>query len=723
MKRKLTILYLIGLSLWISHGYGKSQAFQCFNLTRFCNANFNYRLVAQNRRADILELPIGLQFFRGVPFQITDELKNKTHDTIIALKGEFRQDLPMSVTLPAPPSRFSVRYLYFLQTCAWGGSPNNIPIGQYIIEYKSGRTYSVPLRVGRELSNWWGIKDTSKSVIAWFQKRGAAIIGVGLFVCKNPYPKDPIEAVVFQSFNRWPVPILAAITVAKHRFFLQPRAHIIYQTNTHNWLPLSKSKNKFFQLIDFKKIIGAPAGTHGFLKTKSDPLEFQDGTRARFWGTQLSSSCWLWNRSKDILRANQLLNLGYNLVWIDWGQLARQSNLNFHNVKKGNLFWNHLDQLIAQMNQDGIYVAIECNRKDHDFKNVILNHIDFLTRKTYFQNPGIIFPPRRVIHESWVANSKSLDNLTIIKNIPMVMHPKKSLIEKFVQKRIFGEPFWAKWSVGWNSYLAEVPYLLSAYASFENWDAVIAGSDFIHTQMNRINSQNIPILWCQEPMAALNFYEHNITSGKILVISRHLKASDSRLVLSSLAHESGLNFSRRYFTNPMDSTLAVVVPSLNSFITDSHQINWHGNIGVVEVDSPRFQSFIGFLANRTFKNSTWKVRTSNFFASVGMISLDGKPIINSDHLLISGVSRMENTKMQFNRSEDRILSNGRSPILNDALHAVFWIHHFDQNHRFYIQAFNEQGQPIHQWIYSKWIGNDFYFQWIPRAFYMEISEN
>jgi hypothetical protein len=59
-----------------------------------------------------------------------------------------------------------------------------------------------------------------------------------------------------------------------------------------------------------------PAGKHGFLKAVNDKLVFDDGTRARFWGTNLVAySLFSTNSQEDVKRqALRLSQLGFNLV-------------------------------------------------------------------------------------------------------------------------------------------------------------------------------------------------------------------------------------------------------------------------------------------------------------------------------------------------------------------------------------------------------------------------
>jgi hypothetical protein len=80
-----------------------------------------------------------------------------------------------------------------------------------------------------------------------------------------------------------------------------------------------------------------PAGKRGFLKARGDRLVFEDGTVARFWGTNLTAYS-LFATSKDNVKkqAHRLSALGFNLVrihhhdseWVNPNIFGDQKTLN-----------------------------------------------------------------------------------------------------------------------------------------------------------------------------------------------------------------------------------------------------------------------------------------------------------------------------------------------------------------------------------------------------------
>jgi len=120
-----------------------------------------------------------------------------------------------------------------------------------------------------------------------------------------------------------------------------------------------------------KDVLDPPAGKHGFVKVKDGHFYFEDGTRARFWGTNLCfGACFPEHKDAEVM-ANRIAYFGFNAVRLhhmDWGfepegifedvapaykhkQLKRTGHLSPRQLDK-------LDYLIYQLKQRGIYINI-----------------------------------------------------------------------------------------------------------------------------------------------------------------------------------------------------------------------------------------------------------------------------------------------------------------------------------------------------------------------------
>jgi len=118
--------------------------------------------------------------------------------------------------------------------------------------------------------------------------------------------------------------------------------------------------------LSFLNAAEKPAGKRGFLRAVGEDLVFEDGTKAHFWGTNLTASA-LFLRTTPLLVCNQarrLSKLGFNLVRIhhhdsDWVspnifgvQRASTRELNAASLEK-------IDWWIKCLRDEGIYVWLD----------------------------------------------------------------------------------------------------------------------------------------------------------------------------------------------------------------------------------------------------------------------------------------------------------------------------------------------------------------------------
>ena len=193
-------------------------------------------------------LPTGVHSFRGVPFEILDPAHNNGH-SFIALKGRRKPDFPEALYLYA--GGIQAEWLYFLHTCRWGGTGPDVTVAEYDVIYEDGQVQVIPLRVGVELSNFWGANDTATSYLAWWHKYKNADMGLSLFPWKNPRPGQPIKSILFKSRGRMPVPLLFAITASDTELPVSPaypKPEKTYKTDTASWFSSSRPNPPLWEL-------------------------------------------------------------------------------------------------------------------------------------------------------------------------------------------------------------------------------------------------------------------------------------------------------------------------------------------------------------------------------------------------------------------------------------------------------------------------------------------
>ena len=117
--------------------------------------------------------------------------------------------------------------------------------------------------------------------------------------------------------------------------------------------------------LSFLNAADRPAGKHGFLKAVGLGLRFEDGTPARFWGTNLTAYA-LFRTSKRAVKrqARRLAQLGFNLVrihhhdsaWVRPNIFGNRAN-NTRTLDDAAL--DKLDWWIKALKDEGIYVWLD----------------------------------------------------------------------------------------------------------------------------------------------------------------------------------------------------------------------------------------------------------------------------------------------------------------------------------------------------------------------------
>jgi hypothetical protein len=308
---------------------------------------------------DARELPLGDQIFRTIPFHIIDPATNGNRSCIV-LRGRGRESLPASAEFPVNEK---ADVLYFLHADAWGGSDENV-VARYVITFADGQSVTVPLRNNREIRDWHRPADTTESAVGWQGKNPQAPeIGLMIFPWRNPRPDTAIARVRFE-FVGEAVPILVAVTAGDGPPIL-PELPLKYEfTDTTGWYQWNFAlDDPTLKEIDLSFLLDPPAGKHGFLTVHPDGhFYFEDGTRARFFGTNLVGARCAPDKQTAELIAERLSRYGINLVRLHAID-ARYANI--IDYSKGNTqtlnpeAMDRYDYLVAQLLKRGIYVYFD----------------------------------------------------------------------------------------------------------------------------------------------------------------------------------------------------------------------------------------------------------------------------------------------------------------------------------------------------------------------------
>ncbi len=655
----------------------------------------------------LANIPQGPQTLRGVSFLLLDSTKNQGRSFVV-LKGKRQAGFPEAVAFPA--ADLKAGYLYFLHSCRWGGTAPNVTVAEYDVIYGDGQVAVIPLRVGMEITNFTGADDTPASFLAWWHKYKNTDMGISLFPWKNPRPDVPIQTILFKSLGKMPVPLLFAITASDTELSVSPvspKPEKTFQTDTRGWIPLqAPACSPAGTAIDMSFLLDAPAGKHGRIKADGEKLVFEDGTPARFWGVKFNNK----NDSLPGLSlpvAAQILPFyGCNIVSFD--------------IPPADEAAPDLKDLVESFKAKGIYVELDC-----DDQRVVSSGV--------CEDPAVV--PKKIWIAGQATQNDPTDNPGVPFNFnddPMVLHPGESFPAQLNCQRKLGIPFLSEWFRGWpNEYLAETPLLMSVYGTFEDWagclniETINGGIRSINAtspnggKEDQPNDQAIldrdPSFDFQLPVAALAYLRGDLKEGKVFVLG---KGGDG---LKALAHKTGVNPEGGKFKTDVSGEMkAKVNERTQSIISDTGQINWQGNVGVAQVSSPRFQAVIGFIGHRKLSSPIWQVESPNYFASLSLISLTKTNLWASDHMLLTGMARMENTGQVYNATKTKLISQGQAPILVEPLQAKITLCRYKPDSQLRVRALDASGQSLKTKVHFKWVKNNLVFSWVPGAFYLEI---
>lgn len=158
----------------------------------------------------------GRQVYRGVPFEIIRPDMNGDNGVIV-LGSRNMGNLPDRVEgIPVGDGGAEkVAKLFFLHDTAW--SENGALAFSYVLRHPDGSKTEIPIRVGKEVSDWWvstvqgnrGRDLNPHTKLAWKNFRGH---GLWAYEWVNPDPDKPVASIDIVSANKHPVPIVVAIT-------------------------------------------------------------------------------------------------------------------------------------------------------------------------------------------------------------------------------------------------------------------------------------------------------------------------------------------------------------------------------------------------------------------------------------------------------------------------------------------------------------------------------
>lgn len=269
------------------------------------------------------------------------------------------------------------------------------------------------------------------------------------------------------------------------------------------------------------------------------------------------------------------------------------------------------------------------------------------------------------------------------RNEPMVDTPELAIPVKLARTAMSGKAFTVS-EVNHpfpSDYAAEMIPILSSYAALQDWDGI-----FFYTFESKLIGEATPVIGdhfditqdpvkiAQMPVGAMIFLRGDVSAARKTV----------ERALSTQQINDSARMSRReqpYFHPGFPLNLPLVhgsrvscidcapvpPPALapsNPIVSDTGELSWSSGeprSGFVTVDTPRTQVMVGFAPAKDWRLTHLSGELANDFAAVSLSSLDGKPIYQSDTLLLTAAARAGNTGMEWNERRTMLTKWGAAP--------------------------------------------------------------
>jgi hypothetical protein len=294
----------------------------------------------------------------------------------------------------------------------------------------------------------------------------------------------------------------------------------------------------------------------------------------------------------------------------------------------------------------------------------IMAELDVVDAHAYWQHPA--FPGTPWDPQNWY-----------VVNEPMVNHPLDGTIQWIASRRVLGKPYTVSEynHPAPNTYDAEAFPTLAAYAALQDWDAIFAfdyGSSPRDARRIRgyFDIDQHPTKMVSLLLAHNIFVRGDVEPARTLVTYRLSPEDEKELIARGKVHAWDLPGAHHLGWDPAAPLVHRVAlevgaaagagqppPSASAgpvYRSDNGQVVWdcsrRGRC-VIVVNSPRTVAVIGFAGNRTFELGpvTLAVGSTllNGFGVVGVTSVDGKSIGESERLLLITLGYAANNGMEL----------------------------------------------------------------------------
>ncbi len=302
------------------------------------------------------------------------------------------------------------------------------------------------------------------------------------------------------------------------------------------------------------------------------------------------------------------------------------------------------------------------------------NAVDFVANDAYWDHPQLW-----KIQAGW-----DMVKYAPINNLSQLLASQNNSIRAVSYYRVTGKPYfiWGNHSYPSEYQLEHMP-LLTCYASLQGWNGIFQ-HEFDHTPLGADSLESFGVARQPEDIAmwvvtAPLFLRGDIKSAPGRVDERITK----KMILSDNSYS---DFLKQNHFLPFVTRVAKTFDQDAQgspddfrkyydekncvFRSETGELIYNGEKGVLEIRAPRVQGVVGFIKGQEFDFPLFSTKVGNTHAAVLAVSRDNKPLTESKHFYLAVVGPSKMTGQQFNHSRTALKRLGSLPVLQQVINGT-----------------------------------------------------
>lgn len=287
-------------------------------------------------------------------------------------------------------------------------------------------------------------------------------------------------------------------------------------------------------------------------------------------------------------------------------------------------------------------------------------------------------------HPNYFRHPETGERTFSIDNTPMVNDPFHSTMVQLSRSAVQGKPYTVSETNHPypNEYACEGVPILAAYALLQDWDGIffytLEHSDpkEWHDKIpNYFDLYSDPVKMSNLAAASLMFHRGDVDAAEKIVLRGYSReqliegiredAEQMPMFTPGFSDAIPLTYKTRIQSFDQSKTDYPAVAETSPITAQNGELSWHfdHDKGLVVIDDPRTQALVGFVSESEQQTRNMAANIETRFCSIFLTSMDGKPIFDSDNLLLAATARSGLAGMTWNDERTSLTNWGEKPTI------------------------------------------------------------